>query len=248
MTAVSNRPQSFPLSLSHSSAVSFNLDKNKEHQPSTHPCPKVPPMSPPSVIGLSSRLASAWKGVISTLFQMYWSTKCGGPSQEKVCDVFLCFFLPYTPSAVNKRDSTALALAHLGRFPCLWTGRQIAEPKDSLSKRSHHVKTGIERIVSSQQGYWNKQVTRSALNWIISWIGFNRTWHLRWNEMWKNSPHSCCQSPTGEKVRKLAKTILTPYFHLEMWSPPLTSQYNSARWQTFLKFQAVVFERQIMCI
>lgn len=93
VTAVSNRTQSFPLSLSHSSAVSFNLHKNTEHQPSTEPCPQVPPMSPPRAIGLSSTLAPARKGgdfyfVSNTLLHF----KCGGPSPEKVCGVFSFFF------------------------------------------------------------------------------------------------------------------------------------------------------------
>lgn len=147
VTAVSNRPQSFPLSLSHSSAVSFNLDKNKEHQPSTQPCPKVPPVSPPSVIGLSSRLASLGKGVILTLFQRHCSTKCVGPSQEKVCDVFLfCFFLPSTPSAVNKRDSTASLL--------LWLSPTWVDC---------HVSGRGDKLQSPKTAYLNAHVTSSVV-------------------------------------------------------------------------------------
>lgn len=129
MTAVSNRPESFPLSLSHSSAVSFNLDKNKKHQPSTQPCPEVPPMSPPRATGLSSWLASAEKGVILTLSPMHRSSECVAPSQEKVCDVFQGFlFTLHSISWRQKRlDSlfVALALAHLGRSPCLWRGAKL---------------------------------------------------------------------------------------------------------------------------
>lgn len=98
VTAVSNRPQSFPLSLSHSSAVSFNLDKNKEHQPSTQPCPQVPPVSPPQcdrpLIMISLHRE-----------RLDFNQNVEGPHGRFV--MFFCYFiLPSTPSAGNKRDST----------------------------------------------------------------------------------------------------------------------------------------------
>lgn len=148
MTAVSNRPQSFPLSLSHSSAVSFNLDKNKEHQPSSQPCPQVPPRVTPQcdrpLIPISLRRE-----------RRDFNQNVEGP-HDRLVMLFCYFILPSAPSAVNKRDSTArlslwLSPTWVDCHVSGWGG-QITEPKD-LSKCSHHIKSGIEHIVVRQPGY-----------------------------------------------------------------------------------------------
>lgn len=145
VTAVSNRPQSFPLSLSHRSAVSFNLDKNRA--PTIYPTmPPDTPVSPPSVIGLSSCSACTGKGV--TLFQTHWPTHSGGDSQEMVCDAFLLFYPP-SQSAVNKRDLTASLLLWLRPtwvdFHVFGQGDKLQFP-ETLSKCLDHVKGCIEHV------------------------------------------------------------------------------------------------------
>lgn len=125
MTAVSNRPQSPPLSLSHSSAVSFNLDKNKEHQPSTQPCPQVPP----SVTPQSDRPLIP---ISLCRERRVFNQNVEGPHDRFVM-LFCYFLMPSTPSVGNKRDSTARLSLWLSPtwVDCLvsrWEG-QIAEPK-----------------------------------------------------------------------------------------------------------------------
>lgn len=162
---------------------------------------------------------------------------------------FFYFSLPSTPSAVNKRDSTASLLLWLSPtwvdFHVSERGGQIAETKDSLSKCSHQVKSGIEHIVVWQPWYWNQKVTRPVVNRIISWIGLSsRTPQVKW-KVEKHSTFLVSESNGRDGKNVSKKDTLFPSGNVES---PLTSQYNSAHWYTFHthKIQSVEFERPVI--
>lgn len=66
-----------------------------------------------------------------------------------------------------------------------------------------------------------------------------------WSEVkcWKQ--HSFCHSPNGAKVRKVSKSNPDTLFLCGKVEPPLASQVNSARWNTFFK-NPVVFNKQVV--
>jgi len=168
VTAVSNRPQSFPLSVTLK-CCKLQLGQ-KQRAPTISPAclPGTPHVNPPSAMSLSSRLASAGNGALLTLLQMHWPPQRGGPSHVMFC---FCFFLNLRSiTAKQKRvDSwfATLAHAHLGRFPHIWTGDKLQSQRTVYSNPLITSRVVLRAKCSANQGHWNLQVKGPVIKWII---------------------------------------------------------------------------------